>query len=295
MGRSLAESYPGSRETFETADRVLERPISELCFRGAARELALTENTQPALLATSIAAWRAIESRGLRPVAAAGHSLGEYSALVATGTLQLSDALRAVQARARFMQEAVPPGQGAMAAILGLGLEQVQRVCSEAARDQVVSPANLNSPTQIVIAGHVAAVERAIEGARSAGARRTVLLEVSAPFHCALMEPAARRLRPVLEAIPFRDPEFPVFSNVDAAPLIGGPAALDALIRQVVAPVRWRELMERMIASGIETFLEVGPGRVLGGLVRGMHAGARVLPAGEAADIDVASAELGGS
>ncbi len=291
MGRSLAQEFPESRSVFDEADRVLGRPISALCFEGPADQLRLTENTQPSILTVCVAAWHALEAAGLRPVAAAGHSLGEYAALVAAGSLSFVDALRTVEMRGRFMQEAVPVGQGAMAAVLGLQTDLVSEICRRAAGDEVVSPANLNGPSQVVIAGHAGAVERAMEKARSAGARRVVPLSVSAPFHCSLMAPAAERLRPVLESVEFRDSSFPVYANVDAAPVSTGAAARDSLLRQVTAPVRWQESVEAMIAAGVEAFVEVGPGKVLSGLVRGIRRGTRTYQAGAAEGIEAA---LGG-
>jgi [acyl-carrier-protein] S-malonyltransferase len=293
MGRSLAEAYPESREVFETADRALERPLSDLCFEGSPDELALTENTQPAILTVSVAALRALEKRGLRPAAAAGHSLGEYSAHVAAGTLDFQVAVRTVQLRGRFMQEAVPVGEGAMAAILGLDPGRVAEICRDCAEAEVVSPANLNGPLQVVVAGHTAAVRRAMEAARSAGARRAVPLPVSAPFHCSLMRRAADRLRPVLEAIEFRDPAFPVFSNSDAAPLERGDVAREALVRQVASSVRWHESIAAMLASGIETFVEVGPGKVLAGLLRGIRKGVPIHSASDAESVERVAKELG--
>jgi [acyl-carrier-protein] S-malonyltransferase len=292
MGRALAERFPESREAFERGDAALGFPISKLCFEGPAEELALTENTQPAMLASSVAALRALESRGLAPAAAAGHSLGEYAAHVAAGTLSLDDALRTVRARGRFMQETVPVGVGAMAAILGLDPRRVVALCAEAAEGEVVEAANFNGPTQVVIAGHTAAVERASERARAAGGK-AVTLPVSAPFHCSLMRPAAERLRPVLAEVSLRDPAFPVWANVDAAPVETAAAAGDALARQVDSPVRWQETIEGMLADGVEAFVEVGPGRVLAGLVRGIAKGVPVLPAGDPDGVERAAAELG--
>ena len=293
MGRSLADAYPVSRKVFEQADRSLEAPLSRICFEGSDEELALTENTQPAVLTVGVAALRALEAKGLRPAAVAGHSLGEYGALVAAGTLDADAAIRAVRLRGRFMQQAVPVGQGAMAAILGLDPQRVDEVCRECAGDEVVSPANLNGPSQVVIAGHAGAVERAMVAAEEAGAKRVVLLKVSAPFHCALMQPAAEQLRPVLEQAEFRDPQVPIYCNVDASLLDSGEAAREALVRQVTAPVRWQELIERMLADGIETFVEVGPSKVLAGLVRAIRRGVRVLPAGDMKGVEAAAAELG--
>jgi [acyl-carrier-protein] S-malonyltransferase len=293
MGRRIAETYPESRQVFETADRALGRPLAELCFEGSADELALTENTQPAILTASIAALRALEARDLRPAAAAGHSLGEYSAHVAAGTLEFTDAVRTVRMRGRFMQEAVPVGEGAMAAILGLEPDRVREICRESAGDAVVSPANLNGPSQVVVAGHAVAVQRAGEAAREAGARRVVALPVSAPFHCSLMQPAAERLSHVLESIEFRDPGFPVFANADAAPVARGAEAREALVRQVASPVRWHETIEAMLDHGVEAFVEVGPGKVLSGLVRGVRKGVPTLQAGDPEGIENVVKELG--
>jgi [acyl-carrier-protein] S-malonyltransferase len=292
MGEELARNFPASRQVFETADRVLGQSLSELCFRGDERELSLTENTQPAVLTVSVAALRALQSLGLGPVAAAaGHSLGEYTAHVAAGSLSFEDALRVVRLRGRFMQEAVPVGVGAMAAILGLELPAVETLCREARQDQIVSPANLNGPGQIVIAGHAAAVERAMQAAREAGAQRAVPLPVSAPFHCALMQPAAARLRPLLDELPLQDPAFPVFSNVDAEPVTRAAAIRDALWRQTSSPVRWHELVSAMAAAGIEQFLELGPGKVLAGLLRRIDRRLHVISVGDAAGV-AAAAEL---
>lgn len=268
MGRELAQAYPESREAFETADRVLEQALSQTCFAGDAAELARTEVTQPAILTVSMAALAPLSGRGLRPAAAAGHSLGEYSAHVAAGTLAFADAVRIVRRRGRLMQEAVPVGRGAMAALIGLELPAVREVCHAAAEGQVVSPANINSPGQVVIAGHAEAVERATGLAKQRGAKRALPLAVSAPFHCSLMEPAADGLRPVLESTTFGNPAFPVFSNVSAGPVTDGGAAREALILQVTASVQWEASMRAMIDQGIRTFVEVGPGKVLAGLCR---------------------------
>lgn len=291
MGRDLAEAFPESREFFAQADRALDGSISRLCFAGTADELSLTENTQPAILAVSIAALRALEARGLRCAAAAGHSLGEYGALVAAGTLDALDALRTVRLRGRFMQDAVAPGEGAMAAIVGLDHEAVERICREVAADEVVCPANLNGPSQIVIAGHAGAVTRAAEAANRAGAR-AIPLAVSAPFHCPLMRPAAERLRPILAGLSFLRPQVPVYANVSAEVLPDGAAAREALVRQVESPVRWYELMRAMIAAGFRTFVEVGPGKVLAGLARKIDRGTSVLHAGDRAGIEATIAEL---
>jgi [acyl-carrier-protein] S-malonyltransferase len=295
MGQALAESYPASGEVFELADRALEVPISRICFQGSEEELALTENTQPAVLTVGVAAMRALESKGLRPAAVAGHSLGEYGALVAAGTLDAEAAIRAVRLRGRFMQQAVPVGEGAMAAILGLDPRRVAEICLAAAQGEVVSPANLNGPSQVVIAGAAAAVERAILAAKEAGAKRAVPLRVSAPFHCELMRPAADALSPVLDATEFRDPSVPIYCNVDAKPIASGSAAREALVRQVVSPVRWQEQIEAMLRDGIETFVEVGPGKVLAGLVRAIRRDVRVLPAGDPTGVEAAAMELANS
>ena len=292
MGRELAERYPVSRELFAEADRALGRPLSELCFNGSAEELALTHNTQPSVLTASLAAWRALADGGLRPTAFAGHSLGEYSALVAAGALGFADALRTVEQRGLMMQRAVPVGRGAMAAILGLEASQVADICTRVANGDVVSPANLNAPTQVVVSGHRAAVERAGEAARRAGAKRVVTLDVSAPFHCSLMDPAAEGLRPILDAIPFADPATTVYANVTAAPVRSGAEARTALARQVAEPVRWCDSIAAMLDAGIECFVEVGPGNVLSGLVRAIRRDVPVLQAGEPAGIETALREL---
>jgi len=268
MGRALAETFPVCRETFEEADHALGEPLSRLCFEGPAEALQLTEHTQPAILAMSTAVARLIESRGVVPAWAAGHSLGEYSAHVAAGTVTFADALRIVRQRGRFMQEAVPVGEGAMAAVLGADVETVARACAEAAQGEVVSAANLNAPGQIVIAGGTAAVARATERVRALGARRVVLLPVSAPFHCALMRPAEERLAPLLRSLAVRDPRLPVVANVDAEPKRDGASAIDALVRQVSAPVLWESVVRRLASEGVRTYVEVGPGNVLAGLVK---------------------------
>ena len=268
MGRELFDNHAEAREIFEEADRVLGFPLSALCFHGPEEQLKITENTQPAILTVSIAAYRVLRAKGLRPDVVAGHSLGEYSALVAADALKFSEAISLVRRRGRYMQEAVPAGVGAMAALLGLELSAVADVCERAAKGQVVSPANLNSQTQIVIAGHHEAVERAIVLAKEAGAKRAILLQVSAPFHCALLKPAEERLGPELDACSFADPKFPVVTNVDARPVTTAVPARDALKRQVSRPVRWQESSQWMLNEGITTFVELGPGKVLSGLVR---------------------------
>jgi [acyl-carrier-protein] S-malonyltransferase len=271
MGRALAEAFPECRAAFEEADDALGESLSRLCFEGPEDRLMLTENTQPAILAVSVAAARVLEARGLRPALVAGHSLGEYSAHVVAGTMRFADALRVVRQRGRFMQEAVPVGEGAMAAILGADDEVVAQACREAADAGVVSPANLNAPGQVVIAGARHAVARAGERAKALGAKRVIMLPVSAPFHSALMQPAEERLAPVLRALPARDPRVPVVANVDAEPKTTAPAAIEALIRQVSAPVEWRRVVGRLASAGVRAYVEVGPGSVLSGLVRKIH------------------------
>jgi len=285
MGRALADAYPECRAVFDAASAALGVDLASTCFDGTEEALARTETTQPAVLTVSIAALRALERRGLHPVAAAGHSLGEYTAHVAAGTLSFEAAVRCVRDRGRFMQEAVPVGAGAMAAILGLDAASVERVCRDSAAGEVVSSANLNGADQVVIAGHAAAVERAVARALEAGARRAVRLPVSAPFHCALMLPAARRLAGVLAGIEFGPPAFAVYGNADAQPIRDGARAKDALVRQVASPVRWHDLVRAMIGDGIETFVEIGPGRVLAGLVRRIHRPARVFSVEDPADV----------
>jgi [acyl-carrier-protein] S-malonyltransferase len=271
MGRALAERFDVCRETFAEADAALGDALSALCFEGPAERLQLTENTQPAILAMSVAACRLAESRGVRAAAAAGHSLGEYAAHVAAGTLSFANALRTVRNRGRYMQEAVPVGEGAMAAILGLDASAVAAACNGAAADmpgRVVSPANLNGPGQTVIAGHADAVARAGERARAAGARRVIPLAVSAPFHCALMRPAEERLAIDFESIAISDPRIPVVANVDAEPKLTARDAVDALIRQVSSPVRWHDVVTRLVRDGVTAFVELGPGTVLAGLIK---------------------------
>lgn len=288
----MFEAFPESRAAFEEADRALDLPLSRLCFAGSDSELALTENTQPAILATSVAALRALESRGVSAAAAAGHSLGEYTAHVAAGSIGYCEALRTVRCRGRFMQEAVAVGRGAMAAILGLDAEHVESLCRQVAANEVVAAANLNGPAQTVIAGDETAVARAVDAARRAGARRAVALAVSAPFHCKLMRPAAERLRPVLEALAIETPRVPVYTNVDARPVRDSASARDALWRQVEAPVRWQALVEAMIADGFRTFVEIGPGRVLAGLLRKIDRDVEVFSAGEPQGVLAAAGEL---
>jgi [acyl-carrier-protein] S-malonyltransferase len=270
MGRELAEKYSVARETFAEANAALGYSLSQLCFEGPEDKLKMTEKTQPAILTVSVAAHRVLAEQGVSAAFAAGHSLGEYSAHVAAGTVSFSDAVRTVAKRGRYMQEAVPAGEGAMAAILALGIEPLEQACREAASEtgQVVSPANINSPDQIVISGAKAAVERAAALAKERGAKRTVLLPVSAPFHCALMQPAQDRLAADLRTSQFANPRIPVVANIDAQPVRDGNAAREALIRQVTGAVQWVNCIQTLIAAGVQTFVEVGPGKVLTGLLR---------------------------
>jgi [acyl-carrier-protein] S-malonyltransferase len=270
MGKSLAERFAVARQVFEEADRALGVSISRLCFEGPDEQLKLTENTQPALLATSIAALAVLRERGVTADYVAGHSLGEYSALVAAGSLAFGDALRLVRDRGRYMQEAVPPGVGAMAALLRLPEGKLESILAEAAQGEVVSAANLNSPEQVVIAGHAGAVNRAIELAKAAGARRGVLLPVSAPFHCALMKPAQERLRADLDGTEFRDLTCPLVNNWQAAVVRTGAEAREGLYQQVPNPVRWVESIRYLAAQGIVRCVEVGAGGVLTGLLKGI-------------------------
>ncbi len=285
MGKALAEAFPVCRDTFAEADRALGESLSRLCFEGPDDQLTLTENTQPAILAVSIAACRLLESRRVTPVLVAGHSLGEYSANVAAGTFSFADALRLVRRRGRYMQEAVPVGAGAMSAILGLTADQVAEACEEAAQGEVVSPANVNGGGQVVIAGARDAVARAGDRARALGARRVVPLSVSAPFHCALMQPAADRLAPELRAVDTRDPRVPIVANVDAELKRDRTAAVEALIAQVSSAVQWEAVVRRLASEGVTTYVEVGPGSVLSGLVRKIHRGATVLSVGAPEDL----------
>jgi [acyl-carrier-protein] S-malonyltransferase len=280
MGRALAEKFPIVRDTYAEADAALGEPLSRLCFEGPEDRLVLTENTQPAILATSVAIFRLLESRGVRAAFVAGHSLGEYSANVAAGTFGMAEALRIVRRRGQYMQEAVPVGEGAMAAILGLDEEAVAAACDEARTElngRVVGPANLNAPGQVVIAGHQDAVARAGERAKARGAKRVIPLNVSAPFHCALMAPAQTRLTPELQALQGCDPRLPIVANVDAQPKRTKAEAIEALIRQVSAPVRWEAVVRHLASEGVRTYVEVGPGTVLAGLVRKIDRDARVV------------------
>jgi [acyl-carrier-protein] S-malonyltransferase len=268
MGRLLAQQFSEARIAFEEADDSLAFPLSRLCFEGPEEQLKQTENTQPALLATSVAALRVLEARSIVPSLVAGHSLGEYSALVAARSLSFADALRLVRKRGRYMQEAVPAGVGAMAALLKLPEEKLESVLGEAAQGEVVSAANLNSPDQIVIAGHATAVERAMQIAKAAGAKRAVLLPVSAPFHCPLMLPAQEQLRPHLDQTKFCDLAIPLINNWQARRIQRGPEAREGLHQQIPNPVRWTETIRQLRPGGLRRFVEVGAGSVLLGLCR---------------------------
>jgi [acyl-carrier-protein] S-malonyltransferase len=282
MGRSLADSFPAARRRFEEADDALGFSISQLCFEGPDEALRLTENTQPALLAVSVAAWTVLLAEAGEPDYVAGHSLGEYSALVAAGSLDFGDALRIVRKRGRYMQEAVPAGVGAMAAILKLPEGRLDEVLANAAQGEVVTAANLNSPDQVVIAGNKGAVERAMELAKAAGAKRTVALPVSAPFHCPLMKPAQERLQVDLDAATFSDLSVPLINNWQAREIHTGAEAREGLYQQVPNPVRWTGSMQALAAAGVERWFEVGAGSVLSGLLRTIVAGAKCTPFGEA-------------
>jgi len=286
MGQAFAAAEPIVRDTFAEADAALGAPLSRLCFEGPESELTLTENTQPAILTVSVAIARVLEARGWRPDFYAGHSLGEYSAHVAAGTFEFADAVRTVRNRGRYMQEAVPVGAGAMAAILGLDGDAVAVVCAQAAEGEVVSPANLNAPGQVVIAGTTAAVQRAGALAKAAGAKRVIPLAVSAPFHCGLMKPAEDRLAPELRALAVQSPRRPVVANIDAEPKRDGAAAVEALVRQVSGAVQWESVVRRLASEGVRTYVEVGPGTVLAGLVRKIDRDARVASLEDPAGLD---------
>jgi len=278
MGKALADAFPICRQTFEEADAALGYPLSRVIFEGPDDQLMLTENTQPAILTVSVAAGRLLEEKGFpTPAFVAGHSLGEYTANVAAGTFSFTDAVRIVNRRGRYMQEAVPVGTGAMAAILGLDADTVAQACAEAANGEVVSAANINGAGQIVIAGAAAAVARASERAKALGAKRAIPLQVSAPFHCALMKPAEDRLAPELRALQTHEPRIPIVANVDAEPKLSAPGAIEALVAQVSSPVRWEAIVRRLAKEGVTTYVEVGPGTVLSGLVKKIHKDAEVL------------------
>jgi [acyl-carrier-protein] S-malonyltransferase len=285
MGKELVEKYPVARQTFDEADEVLGIKLSRLCFEGPEEQLRLTEITQPAILTTSVAAWRVLNEKGLKPSFVAGHSLGEYSAHVSAVTISFADAVRTVRNRGKYMQEAVPVGVGAMAAILGMNLEKVSAVCQDAAQGEVCEPANINSPEQIVISGHAAAVERATRLADERGAKRAKILSVSAPFHCALMKPAQDRLAKDLESLSFRRPAAPIACNVDATIIEDADGSRDALIRQVTGSVKWDPSIRLLMARGVQTFIEVGPGKVLCGLTRQIDRAMTCLNVGDEASL----------
>ena len=286
MGRELAENFACARAVFDAVDRALGFSLSQLCFEGPAEELQLTANTQPTILAASVAAAEVLREKGIRPDYVAGHSLGEYSALVAAGAIRLQDAVRLVHKRGQYMQEAVPKGEGTMAALLGLEPAVAEDICREAAQGQVVSPANWNSPGQIVIAGQAAAVQRAVDLAKTHGAKRSIVLNVSAPFHCALMRPAAERLAADLDALDFSDLSVPLMNNVDARLVSTSAEARDGLKRQVTAPVRWEQSMGALRFHGADRFVEVGPGKVLTGLLRQIDREATCLRVEDARTLD---------
>jgi [acyl-carrier-protein] S-malonyltransferase len=293
MGKDLAEKYPIARQTFEEADQVLGYKLSQLCFEGPEDRLRLTEITQPAILTVSIAALRVLEDRIPRPSFVAGHSLGEYSAHVASGTLTFADAVRTVRNRGKYMQEAVPVGVGAMAAILGMELEKVVTVCQDAAQGEICAPANINSPEQIVISGNTAAVERGAKLADERGAKRAKLLQVSAPFHCSLMKPAQDRLEVDLDALKMQRPVYPVACNVEASLVSDEMRARTTLVRQVTGSVKWDPSMRLLIAEGVQTFVEIGPGKVLCGLMRQIDRSKTCLNVGDEASLAKTLEHLG--
>ena len=292
MGKALADAYPVCRETFAEADAALGTSLSRIIFDGPEDELMLTANTQPAILTVSIAAYRLLESKGLKPSFVAGHSFGEFSANVVAGTFSFADAVPIVNRRGRYMQEAVPVGMGAMSAILGLDVEKVAEACRDAAQGEVVSPATLNGGGQIAIAGTAAAVARAGERAKALGAKRVIPLTVSAPFHCALMKPAEERLAPELRALKTHDPKIPVVASVDAEVKRDAKGAIDALIAQVSSPVRWEAVVQRLASEGVTTYVEVGPGTVLSGLVKKIHRDATIVNFGSPDDLAAVEALL---
>ena len=294
MGKSLVESFPIAQRIFDEANEALNFSISELCFQGSVEDLQLTENTQPAILAVSAAVLGTMESEGFpKPDFVAGHSLGEYSGLLAAGSLSLRDSIRTVRSRGRYMQEAVPVGTGAMAAVIGVPLKEIEAACRDASEGQICAPANINSGTQVVIAGNTEAVDRAGELLKSRGAKRVLKLNVSAPFHCALMTPAQERLAVDLEGTAFDDLQVPLVTNVDAAIVGKAAEARDALVRQVSSPVRWLESVELLIKQGVDTFVEVGPGKVLTGLMRQISREVRCFNVEDTASLKSASASLG--
>jgi [acyl-carrier-protein] S-malonyltransferase len=294
MGKDLVENFPIAQQIFEEAGDALQFSIADLCFQGSVEDLQLTENTQPSILAVSAAVLGTMESEGFpKPDFVAGHSLGEYSGLLSARSLTLNDAIRTVRSRGRYMQEAVPVGTGAMAAVIGMPLADIEAACDESREGQVCAPANINSGTQVVIAGNTEAVDRASELLKSRGAKRVLKLNVSAPFHCALMNPARDRLAVDLGAIEFNDLQVALVTNVDAAVVGNGAGARDALVRQVSSPVRWLESVELLIKQGVDTFVEVGPGKVLTGLMRQISREVRCFNVEDAASLKIASANLG--
>ena len=294
MGKELAELYPVARQTFDEADAALGYKISQLCFEGPEDQLRLTEITQPAILTASVAAWRVLKERGVAAAFVAGHSLGEYSAQVAAGTLGFADAVRTVRNRGKYMQEAVPVGVGTMAAILGMSAENVNAVCADAAQGEVCEAANINSPDQIVISGNTAAVERAAKLADERGAKRAKLLPVSAPFHCSLMKPAQDRLAADLNALPMSNPAVSVVCNVDATVVSDAAGSRDALVRQVTGSVKWDQSMRLLISLGVQAFVEVGPGKVLCGLMRQIDRSKTCVNVGDEASLQKALEQLAG-
>ena len=292
MGRAFHDASAAAKRVFDEANDALGMDLRRVIFEGPEADLALTATTQPAVLTASVAAAAACAERGLRPALAAGHSLGEYSALVVAGALPLADAVKIVRRRGEFMQEAVPVGTGAMAAIMGVGLEVVEQVCADAAKGEIVDVANVNSAQQIVIAGHKTAVERAVALAKDRGGRKSVLLAVSAPFHCALMAPAAERLAAELAGVSVSDPAIPVVRNVDGGVTRKAADVVPFLLRQVASPVRWTDCVRRLVAEGATTFVEVGPGRVLTGLVKRIVEDARALSVEDPDGLDKALAAL---
>ena len=296
MGKELADNYPVARRTFEEADEALGYKLSQLCFEGPEEKLKLTEITQPAILTASVAAWRVLQEKGVKADYVAGHSLGEYSAHVAAGTLTFADAVRTVRNRGKYMQEAVPVGVGAMAAILGMPFDKVAEIASEivndAAQGEVCQVANINSPEQIVISGHAGAVDRAIKLATERGAKKAVSLPVSAPFHCSLMQPAQDRLATDLSTLNFQNPSCPVICNVDAAVVASAEASRKALIRQVTGAVRWEPSMRLLIEKAASLFIEVGPGKVLWGLMRQIDRSKTCLTVGDEASLQKTLAQI---
>ena len=285
MGKNLADRFPVAKQTFAEADEALGMKLSQLCFEGPEEELRLTENTQPAILAVSVAAWRVLNEKGVKPAFVAGHSLGEYSAHVAAGTLSFTDAVCVVRNRGRYMQEAVPVGTGSMAAIVGMDLDAIVTVCADAAQGEVCEPANINSPDQVVISGHTGAIERAVKLAEQRGAKRAKLLPVSAPFHCSLMKPAQERLSLEIDALNFSPPQIAVIANVYAKPVEDIVSSRQALIRQVTGSVKWSESLQLLISRGVQTFVEVGPGKVLCGLMRQIDRGKKTVNAEDEASL----------